>query len=255
AARLHHTNIVPVFGVGEQDGLHYYVMQFIPGLGLDQVLTELRRLRRAPAAAGIPVPAPGGTLTAPQAAAALHTGRFARAGAAADGPAAPTPPDTPEPGPATAAPGSPAPIHLPGQGDHEALPDTGWRYWRSVARIGLQVAEALAHANSQGVLHRDVKPSNLLLDGQGTVWVTDFGLAKAADSDELTRTGDLVGTLRYMAPERFRGQSDARSDIYSLGLTLYELLTLQPAFDDADRGKLMRRVLDEEPPRPRRLNP
>ncbi len=94
-----------------------------------------------------------------------------------------------------------------------------------MARIGIQAAEALRHAHAQGTLHRDIKPSNLLLDPQGTVWITDFGLAKAADEADLTRTGDIVGTLRYMAPERFRGQSDPRSDVYGLGMTLYELLT------------------------------
>jgi WD40 repeat protein/Tfp pilus assembly protein PilF len=122
--------------------------------------------------------------------------------------------------------------------------------------MGIQVAEALEYANGQGVLHRDIKPSNLLLDMQGTVWVTDFGLAKAtADGEDLTHTGDIVGTLRYMAPERFLGQSDARGDIYSLGLTLYELLVQQPAFDERDRSKLIQRVTHEEPARPRRLNP
>jgi serine/threonine protein kinase len=96
-----------------------------------------------------------------------------------------------------------------------------------VARIGVQVAEALAYASSQGILHRDIKPSNLLLDAQGTVWVTDFGLAKAADSEDLTHSGDIVGTLRYLAPERFEGRSDIRAEVYSLGLTLYELLVQQ----------------------------
>ena len=95
----------------------------------------------------------------------------------------------------------------------------------------MQVAEALAYAHQQGILHRDIKPSNLLLDAAGTVWVTDFGLAKAEGTDDLTHTGDIVGTLRYMAPERFDGRSDPRSDVYGLGLTLYELLTLRPAFD------------------------
>src|SRR5262249_10804948 len=127
-------------------------------------------------------------------------------------------------------------------------------YWQSVARIGIQVAEALAYASSQGILHRDIKPSNLLLDAQGTVWVTDFGLAKTADSEDLTHTGDVVGTLRYMPAERFQGKSDARGDVYSLGIALYELATLRPAFVDSDRVQLMRRVLHEEPPRPRRLD-
>src|SRR5205085_2823936 len=95
------------------------------------------------------------------------------------------------------------------------------QYFRSVARMGVQVAEALDYAHQQGVIHRDVKPSNLLLDTAGTVWVTDFGLAKSADSDELTTPGDIVGTIRYMAPERFRGATDVRADVYSLGATLY----------------------------------
>jgi WD40 repeat protein len=136
------------------------------------------------------------------------------------------------------------------------LSESGNQYWQSVARVGMQVADALAHAASQGVLHRDIKPSNLLLDDTGNVWVTDFGLAKAdSDGDNLTHTGDIVGTLRYMAPERFNGQGDLRSDVYSLGLTLYELLTLRPAFDEADRNKLVKQVMYDEPVRPRKINP
>ncbi len=118
----------------------------------------------------------------------------------------------------------------------------------------MQVADALAHAASQGILHRDIKPSNLLLEETGNVWVTDFGLAKADDGDNLTHTGDIVGTLRYMAPERFNGQGDLRSDVYSLGLTLYELLALRPAFDETDRNKLVKQVMHDEPVRPRKLN-
>jgi hypothetical protein len=128
-------------------------------------------------------------------------------------------------------------------------------YFRAAARLALQAAEGLAHAHAQGVLHRDVKPSNLLLDARGTLWITDFGLAKADDSDDLTGTGDLVGTLRYMAPERLRGEGDARADVYSLGLTLYELLTLRPAFDATNRERLREQVTSSDPPLPRRLNP
>ena len=116
-----------------------------------------------------------------------------------------------------------------------------------MARIGVQVAEALEYAHQQGILHRDIKPANLLLDAQGQIWVTDFGLAKAQDSDELTRTGDIVGTLRYMAPERFNGWSDPRSDVYALGATLYELLTLRPAFEESDRIKLIEQRDAREP--------
>ena len=121
------------------------------------------------------------------------------------------------------------------------------RYLHSVARLGIQVAEALEYAHQQGILHRDIKPANLMLDSQGHVWVTDFGLAKAHDSGELTRTGDIVGTLRYMCPERFNGWSDPRSDVYALGATLYELLTLQPVFEESDRVKLVERVLHDDP--------
>ena len=131
----------------------------------------------------------------------------------------------------------------------------GADYLREVARVGAAAADALAYAHRQGVLHRDVKPANLLLDARGTVWVTDFGLAKAAGAGDLTDTGDVVGTVRYMAPERFDGAADARSDVYALGLTLYELATLRPAYDGpADRG-LVGRILAGPPPRPRAAAP
>src|SRR5262249_10895221 len=124
----------------------------------------------------------------------------------------------------------------------------------SVAQIGGQAAQGLAYAHARGILHRDIKPSNLLLDTQGVVWITDFGLAKAGD-DGLTQTGDILGTLRYMAPERFRGEGDARADVYALGLTLYELLILRPAFNAPDRLKLIEQIKTEDPPRPRTLDP
>jgi eukaryotic-like serine/threonine-protein kinase len=245
AARLHHTNIVPVHGVGECDGLHYYVMQFIRGLGLDQVLAELRRLR-GPGGAGASTRtvAGGGDLSAVGVARALLSGHFTTA---------PAPPEAPPAPPAACDASS---VHLPGQFEGSSLSDSGRAYWQSVARIGVQVAEALAYAAGEGVLHRDVKPSNLLLDERGTVWVTDFGLAKAdTDTDDLTHTGDVIGTVRYMAPERFNGRGDLRSDICGLGLTLYELLTLQPAYSETERSRLLRQVLHDEPPRPRRVNP
>jgi serine/threonine protein kinase len=127
-------------------------------------------------------------------------------------------------------------------------------YWQSVAQIGVQVAQALEYAHKQGIQHRDIKPSNLLLDTRGTVWITDFGLARADNEDHLTLTGDIVGTLRYMAPEAFEGRADKRGDVYSLGLTLYELLALQPAFADKDRHRLIKRVTTEEPARLEELN-
>jgi tetratricopeptide (TPR) repeat protein len=251
---------VPVFGVGEQDGLHYYVMQFIPGLGLDVVLDELQHLRRprgkpAPTQAEGPGRPTHGTrdVSAAHVARALLSGEFRPPEAAGDHTTAPSVPAAPS---SVRAAESSATIHLPGQSETSTLSKSGSQYWQSVARIGVQVADALAHAAGQGVLHRDIKPSNLLLDDTGNVWVTDFGLAKATtDGDNLTHTGDIVGTLRYMAPERFNGQGDVRSDVYSLGLTLYELLALRPAFDEADRNKLVRQVMHDEPARPRKVNP
>ncbi len=128
-------------------------------------------------------------------------------------------------------------------------------YWQSVAHIGAQVADALQYAHEQAILHRDIKPANLLLDMRGTAWVTDFGLAKATDQQDLTHTGDILGTLRYMPPEAFEGIADARSDVYSLGLTLYELLAFQPAFGMKDRHQLIKQVTTETPPRLDKLNP
>jgi WD40 repeat protein/serine/threonine protein kinase len=269
AAKLHHTNIVPVFGVGEQDGLHYFVMQFIPGLGLDVVLDELRRLRRPHAEPALTQDAaPAGPangsrdVSAVDVARGLLTGEYrppAPDGALTITPGEASPvasaPPAPERSAVARAADTSATIRLPGQSETSKLSELGSQYWQSVARVGVQVADALAHAAGQGVLHRDIKPANLLLDETGNVWVTDFGLAKAdTDGDDLTRTGDIVGTLRYLAPKRFNGQGDLRSDVYSLGLTLYELLALRPAFDEPDRNKLVKQVMHDEPARPRKLN-
>ncbi len=131
-------------------------------------------------------------------------------------------------------------------------------YFRAVARLAAQAAEALDYAHGMGVVHRDVKPANLLVDDRGNLWVTDFGLAQFHGGAGLTRTGDLLGTLRYMSPEQAGGDDvgiDHRTDVYSLGATLYELLTLRPIFDGADRQRLLRQILDEEPRPPRSIDP
>ena len=141
---------------------------------------------------------------------------------------------------------STSPSSLAGRGED--------RYNREVARLGAQVADALAYAHKRGVLHRDIKPSNLLLDAVGNVWVTDFGLAKFEEGEDLSHSQDVVGTLRYMAPERFRGVSDRRCDIYALGATLYELLTLRPVFESDDRLQLIDQIVHEPPAPPRQLD-
>ncbi|MCP5519531.1 MAG: protein kinase [Verrucomicrobiales bacterium] len=146
------------------------------------------------------------------------------------------------------------------RGDEPANGTQGREFLRSVARLGQQAAEALDHAHAVGVVHRDIKPSNLLLDQQGRLWVTDFGLAhyQLSGKDSLTLPGDLLGTARYMSPEQAGGRSvlmDHRTDVYSLGVTLYELLCLRPAFAADERQELLRQVTEDEPPVPRRLNP
>ncbi len=129
---------------------------------------------------------------------------------------------------------------------------TGKTYWQHVAKIGIQIAEALQYAHANGTLHRDIKPANIVVDCHGVCWVADFGLAKAME-DTRSMSGSLAGTLAYMAPEQLRGKADQRSDIYSLGLTLYELLTLRPAHQAADRAQLMLKIASVNPPRPRQL--
>jgi serine/threonine protein kinase/WD40 repeat protein len=347
AARLHHTNIVSVFDFGQQDGICYYAMQYIAGVGLHDVLEDVRRLRAtadgaSPARAGEPgdnqpteagdgpvwavahglltgrfvtTPAtPGGSSPAatasvdpepadqaaavaaaarPTAAHATATDGASQAGTGGKGDDQPTEPvDAPISAvahslltgrfandPDTLGGWNPAPTTSlgPHQADQAALvvpparppaapaiatPDGGsgsnslagrpeFIYFREIARLGAQVADALDYAHRQNVVHRDIKASNLLLDAQGNVWVTDFGLAKLVEGDDLSQSRDVVGTLRYMAPERFRGVTDRRGDIYALGATLYELLALRPAFPERDQVRLIDQIA-HEPPAPLR---
>jgi serine/threonine protein kinase/Flp pilus assembly protein TadD len=242
AAHLHHQNIVPVYAVGSERGMHYYAMQFIDGRTLAAVIHELRRL------AGLE-----STLEARNSADGT-----APAGSEANGDAA-LPLAYP-----LAAVGTEGRVR-------EAAGDT-WRasvalstahatnspaFFRAAAKLAAQAAGALEHAHSLGIVHRDVKPANLLVDGRGNLWVTDFGLAQVQTDTRLTLSGDLVGTLRYMSPEQALGQAvglDHRADLYSLGATLYELLTLSPVFDGRDRQELLRQIALEEPKPPRRIN-
>ena len=238
AAQLHHTNIVPVFGVGEDNGQHFYAMQFISGHPLDAVIEEVRRLKERTFV--------GTQRAVSEVAVALLTGTMAN-------------PRVDQPNANLTERDQSHQMNGSSSGSNPALSgslsDGGRHYWTTIARLGSQVADALSYAHAQGVLHRDIKPANLLLDLQGTVWVTDFGLAKSNDSDNLTQTGDVVGTLRYLAPERFDGAGDHRADIYAIGLTLYELLTLRPAFQANTRAKLVEQAVAANPPRPRSIDP
>ncbi len=150
---------------------------------------------------------------------------------------------------ATPTPGSPATVVLPYS---SSSPD----HFRTAAEWLLQATEALEYAHSLGIVHRDIKPANLLIDRDGTLFVADFGLAHFGDN-ALTHTGDVLGTLRYMAPEQARGErvADPRGDVYALGVTLYELLTLRDAFTGTSREALLRAVLEQDPTPARKLNP
>jgi serine/threonine protein kinase/WD40 repeat protein len=251
AAKLHHTNIVPVFEVGQDGEVCYYAMQYIKGQGLEKIIQELRHLRSVSESAkdtSNPPELPDSS--AISLAYSVVTGQF-RASVERDVEASPEAPDINATVPYKAEPVS---VTLPCQTDLSASQTNRRHFFESVARIGRQTASALAHAHQRGVIHRDIKPSNLLLDASGTVWVTDFGLAKT-EEDALTRTGDILGTIRYMSPERFKGHSDARSDIYALGMTLRELLVLRPAFESTDRATLIAKIASEDPIRPRAIDP
>src|SRR5262245_48729476 len=242
-------------------------MQFIPGLGLDVVIDELGRLRSGPDSAEA---RPDSGTARIELASSLARSLVGQGPANTTGwhdrpGEAPLPLPSGDLSPARGAvtemdrvPSSTltgSSVALPGQSVAGPSSHGGRKatYWESVGRIGAQVAAALSYAHKQGILHRDVKPANLLLDLDGVVWVTDFGLAKAEDSDNLTQTGDLLGTLRYMPPEAFEGKSDARSDVYSLGLTLFELVALRPAYEERDRNRLVKQVTTGDPPRLRKL--
>jgi serine/threonine protein kinase/WD40 repeat protein len=252
AAGLHHTNIVQVFDFGEHDGVCYYAMQYIAGVSLNAVLRDVRRLRGAedagPTGPAVesgyrPTEAVDGPLSGISR--GLLSGRFATAPA---GDASPKPTTTVAP---TVEQVGAAELERPADaaafgeadpGSSSITEQPGSPYFREIARLGAQIADALDYAHRQGVVHRDIKPANLLLDAPGNAWVTDFGLAKLVEGEDLSESHDLVGTLRFMAPERLRGVSDLRGDIYALGATLYEMLALRPAFAERDQVRLMDQI-------------
>jgi serine/threonine protein kinase/Flp pilus assembly protein TadD len=210
AAQLHHTNIIPVFDVGTDRGVHYYAMQYIEGQTLAALIKDMRRH------AGLEEDEPLGV------------------------------------SPSTGDNSGQTVVALTTEHSH-----TSHSSFRRITQLGIQAAEALQYAHDMNVIHRDIKPANLLVDTQGNLWVTDFGLAQAQTDTRLTLTGDMVGTLRYMSPEQALAQPvgvDHRSDLYSLGATLYELLTLEPAFNGRCRQELLRQITFDEPKPLRRIN-
>lgn len=249
AAQLHHSHIVPVFAVGCERGVHYYAMQYIEGQTLASVIRELRQQ------AGLE----SGERTGPNELTAISTlalggSSWPPAPSRSSETAAPVP-KTEEAHRATAATHADVVTERSELLSNEQSTRTS-TFFRRVSELGIQAAEALEHAHQLGVVHRDIKPGNLLLDTRGHLWVTDFGLAQFQGDGRITTTGVRVGTIRYMSPEQAsgRGLVDHRTDIYSLGATLYELLTLECPSEGTDWNDVRRQIATDDPRSPRRLN-
>ena len=227
AARMHHPNIVPIYSVGVDRGVNYYAMQFIEGRSLSEALDELRQQFQN----GSTRPDRHDSIGKD-----VSTSPWLSGSAAGE---------------------APVRIESDPSGDGAGKSYGDGDYFRQVARLGVEVAGALQHAHSLGIIHRDIKPSNLLVDQSGKAWVADFGLAHIPNDLSMTKTGDVLGTIRYMSPEQAAGSGfvDHRTDIYSLGITLYELITLKPAFSCDDSASFLRQIADVEPKRPKHINP
>ncbi|MEX2137727.1 MAG: serine/threonine-protein kinase [Pirellulales bacterium] len=247
AAALKHPNIVSVYCVGCERGVHFYAMEYIEGQTLAAAIDALRLAVAGTATLRLAV---GGTPT-------LDCGNSLPLSFSDDV------------AQQSGALGKAASIESQScdKSQHSkdtlaaalsTLRETKPRdFFRRVAELGIQAADALDHAHQMGIVHRDIKPANLLLDLEGKLYITDFGLARLSTDAGMTLTGDMLGTLRYMSPEQASGAKllDERTDIYSLGVTLYELLALRPAFAENDRQKLIRQVAEHDPPRLRAINP
>lgn len=201
-ATLRHKNIVQVFSFGQHEGYYYYVMQYIDGVGLDQIIDRLRKSSRPCHVADL--------------IAKSHPESQAK--------------------PSTSQVGDDS-----SHGELVLMRDS----WRGFARLGEQVALALAHAHQNDVLHNDVKPSNLLVKRNGHLIVTDFGIGRLSDNESGIQDDAEVGTLRYTAPERLTGQTGPKCDVYALGITLYELVTQVTPFEAINRADLLDRIQRE----------
>jgi serine/threonine protein kinase len=242
AALLHHTHIVPIYAVGCERGVNFYAMQLIEGQSLAVVIEQLRQQeQRGQRNRDSALRPPGLPVT--ESASPRDNAR--RTPSASE----PQPPRKAEAGRSTLDI-SVAAVTSGAKVESEA-------YIRRVCRLMVQAADALEHAHQAGVIHRDIKPGNLLVDATANLWVTDFGLAQLQVDNGLTRSGDFLGTFRYMSPEQTSGQRtmlDHRSDIYSLGATFYELLALEPVFPGETHQELLYDILHTEPQSPRHWN-
>ncbi|WP_197440610.1 serine/threonine-protein kinase [Polystyrenella longa] len=256
AARLDHSNIVPIMSVGvTSNGNHYLVMKLITGSNLahfigslatiqtdstDQTPTAERRFAFSPgSSASFSLGPPYNAVSSQAPTKSLHEPTDEK-------------------------------VSIVPQVDQSAQDNNNIQkvfgsdrvhdpqFFKGVAERFIQVAEGLQYAHDRGVVHRDIKPSNLLIDQTGKIWISDFGIAKFESREDLTMTGAVIGTPRYMSPEQASGTKglvDHRTDIYSLGVTLYELLTLKPIFEVARLDQLYLKIAEEEPIAPRVYNP
>ncbi|MCS7470883.1 protein kinase [Stieleria sp. ICT_E10.1] len=258
AAQLQHRNIVPVYQFGSERGIFFYAMQYIDGTDLGDLLHSLRAAVRVQ----------GSENHAP-----ADPARFWRFKRLWSRPPTGSPKPTHAGGPreTRSKSGKRDSTHRSDRSKKDTLLNkqqmidyvskngstAGLHYWGTVTSLCCHVADALDYAHEMGIIHRDIKPSNLLLDSEGDVWVSDFGLAQIENSPELTATGAMVGTLRYMSPEQVLGKRvgvDHRTDIYSLGVTLYEMLTLRHAFSGETREKIVRKITFDDPPSLRKMD-
>ncbi|MEZ6135938.1 MAG: protein kinase [Pirellulaceae bacterium] len=248
AAQLSHPNIIPVYAVGTADGVSFFAMRLVEGKNLHQVVKAIRR----------EIAERDTKTNSERALVSTQHDKHSTVNS-------------------EVVSDSPSPRRKSSQVPRSDLVDdarmelsaadfstrsgrhsTTQRVAKTVARIGIRVADALQHAHDTGIVHRDIKPSNLMLDNAGKVWVTDFGLAHIRNSPSMTRTGDLLGTLRYMSPEQatgVRALMDHRTDIYSLGVTLCEVLTLHRVVQGESNEEVMRQVVYGAPTRVRKIDP
>lgn len=235
AATLEHPHIVPIYFVGQERGVHFYAMQLIEGQSLAEVVRDMRTTRHTKGQ--LEATESQSSAASPQKSLLISTVED----------------DSVEPAVNDAGP----PVddkHLrQGILSHPSDLQTSAsrsEFYCTIAKLGAQAAEGLQHAHDQGIIHRDIKPGNLMVDWAGKLSITDFGLARLDTNESMTAAGDILGTLAYMSPEQLsaRETTDSRSDTYSLGATLYELLTRERPFYRRAEGKKLAAVLPEEVP-------
>lgn len=256
AAQLHHPHIVPVYSIGNDRGTYFYSMQYIEGQSLDLVIRDLKRqswdlLSESEAFSARAFRAASNTIPLwsklQLAFLPSRSSLIAKESPESDDPTRSSNALNPDSDP-TRCVASVTDSFLRNHSTQRSIRATS--YIRRIVEIGIQAASALHYAHENGIVHRDIKPSNLLMDCDGKIWVTDFGLAQCNQNGDLTHSGDILGTLRYMSPEQAAGKThwvDNRTDIYALGATLYEMLTLRPVVDATDRTAMIRQIEWETP--------